>query len=176
MASVRDDDPEDYQRLDYSLLQNGAVTLYWRPAYLDADVEWLTTHGYRVHRWDASAWSSVEQMHDDLARELAFPDYYGRNLDALNDCLRDLKMPREGGVALVLRRFDAFALREPRVAEAILDIAEHASRGYLVFGHRFVVLVQSDDPQITFGPLGAVSASWNRREWLTASRNPGEPT
>ena len=31
--------------------------------------------------------SSMAQMHDTLARELNFPEWYGRNLDALHDCL-----------------------------------------------------------------------------------------
>lgn len=29
-------------------------------------------------------------IHELLARELAFPEWYGRNLDALFDCLTDL--------------------------------------------------------------------------------------
>jgi hypothetical protein len=40
-------------------------------------------------------------MHSDLAALLEFPDYYGRNLDALNDCLRDVAAAdygvRDGG-------------------------------------------------------------------------------
>ena len=31
--------------------------------------------------------SSMAEMHDILSRELNFPDWYGRNLDALHDCL-----------------------------------------------------------------------------------------
>ena len=31
--------------------------------------------------------SSIAEIHDILARELPFPDWYGRNLDALHDCL-----------------------------------------------------------------------------------------
>ena len=30
---------------------------------------------------------SMIQLHDALSRELNFPAYYGRNLDALHDCL-----------------------------------------------------------------------------------------
>ena len=30
---------------------------------------------------------SREEMHDLLARELNFPEWYGKNLDALHDCL-----------------------------------------------------------------------------------------
>ncbi len=31
--------------------------------------------------------SSMAQMHEVLARELSFPEWYGKNLDALHDCL-----------------------------------------------------------------------------------------
>ncbi len=31
-----------------------------------------------------------EPYHDILARELDFPAYYGRNLDALHDCLTEI--------------------------------------------------------------------------------------
>ncbi len=31
--------------------------------------------------------SSMAEMHDALVRELNFPAWYGRNLDALHDCL-----------------------------------------------------------------------------------------
>ena len=30
---------------------------------------------------------SMAELHDLLARELNFPEWYGRNLDALHDCL-----------------------------------------------------------------------------------------
>ncbi len=30
------------------------------------------------------------ELHDHLVKELMLPDYYGRNLDALNDCLQDI--------------------------------------------------------------------------------------
>ncbi len=31
-----------------------------------------------------------EMLHDTLAETLGFPDWYGRNLDALHDCLTDI--------------------------------------------------------------------------------------
>lgn len=171
MASFRDDD-QNYQRVDYRLLQNGAVTLYCRRAYLEEDMAWLVGHGYRIHRWDTSKWRSEAEVHSAIASELAFPDYYGNSLDALYDCLSDLVIPADAGLALVLDRFDSFARQSHGVAQAILDIAQDASRRYLLFGQRFLVLVQSDDAQIEFAPLGAVPANWNHREWSKASRDP----
>ena len=38
----------------------------------------------------AAAWDTPEKAHEALAQALAFPDYYGGNLDALHDCLTDL--------------------------------------------------------------------------------------
>ena len=38
----------------------------------------------------AAAWHTARDAHDALAQALRFPDYYGRNLDALHDCLTDL--------------------------------------------------------------------------------------
>ena len=34
-----------------------------------------------------------EAVYDYLTRELAFPAYFGRNLDALHDCLTDIGAP-----------------------------------------------------------------------------------
>ena len=40
------------------------------------------------------------EAHEFLARELRFPDYYGGNLDALEDCLGDIYQPTR----IVVRR------------------------------------------------------------------------
>ena len=45
----------------------------------------------------------------ELGVELGFPEYYGQNLDALDDCLADVDVPADGGVAIVLRGYDRFA-------------------------------------------------------------------
>lgn len=45
---------------------------------------------------DFAVLTTVEQMHDVLARDLNLPAHYGRNLDALWDCLTtDVKGPVE---------------------------------------------------------------------------------
>ena len=47
----------------------------------------------RIAVLDGDAISTREELHDALARELALPAWYGRNLDALYDCLTDLSVP-----------------------------------------------------------------------------------
>lgn len=44
-------------------------------------------------RLDANKMGSKEQLHDYLTHMLFLPSYYGRNLDALYDCLSDIHQP-----------------------------------------------------------------------------------
>ena len=39
---------------------------------------------------DEARFTSAQDVHACVAKELNFPDYYGANLDALNDCLGDI--------------------------------------------------------------------------------------
>lgn len=63
-----------------------------------------------------------ERAHDYLARALHFPDYYGRNLDALYDCLGEL-----GPCTLVLTGAEALR-REHGYGEKLLDVLADAAR------------------------------------------------
>lgn len=109
-------------------------------------------------------------MHRNVAAALSFPDYYGMNLDALNDCLSDVEIPADGGLAIILLRFNVFASQHRDEAQSILDIFADNARRFLLFGRRLLVLAQSDDPRISFEPVGAMSVQWNPKEWLNASR------
>lgn len=161
---------EDYQRLDWALLQNGAVTLYYRIELLDDDIDWLVRHGYRVHQFDCSDWRGEDAFHDAVSSALGFPDYYGRNVAALNDCLSDLDIPEETGCALVFRRFDKFAAIDPDFAQWVLEVIQQNSRRLSLWGKRLLALLQSDDPRLAFRPVGACDVTWNRREWLNKNR------
>jgi ribonuclease inhibitor len=42
---------------------------------------------------DFARLDTAEAVYDHLERELSFPPYFGRNLDALHDCLTDVGAP-----------------------------------------------------------------------------------
>ena len=44
---------------------------------------------------DGRRMTSRESAHQQLAQALDFPSYYGRNLDALHDCLGDIDIPTQ---------------------------------------------------------------------------------
>jgi hypothetical protein len=154
----------------YRLAANGAVTMFRRPAVLDETVAWLADHGYLIHRWDAGSWATQADFHAAVKQELDFPDYYGQgSLDGFDDCLRDVATYDYGasrdatGTILVFTGYDTYAAREPRAAQVILDVIADTARLAMLFGHRMLCLVQSDDPDITFEPVGATAVSWAER-------------
>jgi RNAse (barnase) inhibitor barstar len=163
---------------DYRLVQDTFVTMFRDGGLLESTTGWLAGRGYQVVAVDAGGWLGEPDLHRDLALALRFPDYYGRNLDALNDCLRDVASweygadPTAAGLVLVLRHYDRFAARQPRAAHAVLDIFAARARGGALFGHRMMCLVQSDDPGLRFPPVGATPVMWNDAEWLDSGRGP----
>ena len=73
-------------------------------------------------------WAS---FHDVFANELGFPDFYGRNMDAWNDCMGSLDDPDDcmttvhapvGGVlTLQLDHVAEFAKRCPEIYDALIE-------------------------------------------------------
>ncbi len=158
------------QALDWHILRDGGISLYLRSAYLEEDVEWLHSRGYEIKEFDSGTWICEAAMHDALAFHLSFPPYYGKNLDALNDCMsEDLAVPLKGGLVLVLKHFNRFAAVSD-IARTVLRIFATASRCHMLSGRRLIALIQSDDPRLSFDGLGAVHATWNSREWLWKDR------
>lgn len=162
--------PAEVERIDWKLLEHGAVTLYHKGSVLSGDLGWLRQHGYTVHELDGVAWREGSDFHADAKRVLGFPAYYAGNLAAWIDCLAELPVADDGGMAIVLRRFDGFAKLQPQLAQTILDSLESTSRRFLLTGRRLLALVQSDDPRIRFERVGALPVTWNPREWTDADR------
>ncbi len=162
--------PADVQRLDWMLLERGAVALYHKGSVLSGDVGWFRQQGYAIHELDGAGWHSPADFHAAAQTGLNFPAYYAKNLAAWIDCLAELPVPDESGLLIVLRRFDVFAKAEPQLAQTILDSLESASRRFLLTGRRLIALVQSDDPRIRFERVGALPVTWNPREWTDADR------
>jgi Barstar (barnase inhibitor) len=160
----------------YRLVLNGAVTLFWRHEVLDDTTTWLADHGYQLFRLDAAAWTTQADFHRDIKAALSFPDHYGDNLDAFNDCVGDVATYGYGadqkatGTVLVFTGYDAFTRHEPHTAQTILDILADRARFAMLFGHRMLTLVQSNDPEVTFGPVGATPVGWNEAEAFRAAR------
>jgi hypothetical protein len=164
--------------LDFAVLRDGGISIYLRHDYLTEDITWLEQAGYKVVRLACEEWSSERDMHANLSSAFSFPDYYGMNLDALDEVITEIDVPFSGGVVLVLLSYDRFASgrggpiagSQYHPAEALLDILSRASHEFLLTGRRFLTFVQSSNPQLGIPKLGGHTPSWNWREWLDSNR------
>jgi len=82
-------------------------------------------------------------FHDHVMKTLAFPDYYGRNLDALWDCLVDMVIPFENHIIRIegVRKFKA----------ACSDFADRAVRCFIDLqteNHCRAVVLFDDSPSL----------------------------
>lgn len=159
-----------WDRLDFQLLLDGAVTLYYSADIMHEDCEWLKQHKYKVRDLDASNWNTEAAFHADVKRILEFPSYYGENLNAFSDCLSDLEMDEEGGFAIAIMHFNSFFRVMPDRAQAVLDIIETNSRRHLLIGKRLIALVQTDNPRVVYEHVGCITPSWNPRERMERNR------
>jgi RNAse (barnase) inhibitor barstar len=163
MAAFPDDLYFLHDRLDWKIFQNGWSSLYHKTEILEKDLDWFTNAGFRAIFIDCSAWSSHGAMHDDLQKALSFPGFYGKNLDAFNDCLTDIEIPGEG-LVVVLRSFD---LVEKETAYSIVDIFAQNSRHHILFGRKLLLLLQVTTPTFQLPAVGACPVFWNGAEFFT---------
>ena len=92
---------------------------------------------------DGTAFTSDERLHDELAFKLGLPEWYGRNFDALLDCLSSIDDPHENLCAhlelhpgkpmvLQIRGFSGTSANEgllKKFAQTISDANERLSKG-----------------------------------------------
>ncbi len=119
---------------------------------------------------DAAKWKTEKDFHNEIKNLLEFPDHYNGNLDALNDCLCDIEFGKFDGMVIALENYDEWHRKNKDCSETILDIMADCSYHHLLFGNRLAVLVQSNDPQIEFKPVGQKPVMWNPKEWQNKNR------
>ena len=52
----------------------------------------MKQEAFTEYKLDFANITTKEELHDLLAEDLSLPDYYGRNLDALYDCLTQMPL------------------------------------------------------------------------------------
>jgi len=79
--------------------------------------------GLAVFRIDIGHAKSKKDFLGHVARALEFPDWFGGNWDALNDCLTDLDwLSIETGYVLILENSEHFGARIPQEFEKAITV------------------------------------------------------
>ncbi|SDK25907.1 Barstar, RNAse (barnase) inhibitor [Catalinimonas alkaloidigena] len=155
--------PQQEPAADIQLIQDSSIILYRNNGFLDEDLVTLSKLNYHIIDINVAKWN-IKHVHKHLKEALGFPGYYGENLNAFNDCLRDLYDTRFRGLVLVFRRFDNLTDQSRSFCEALLDIIAHTSRNWSLTGYFFIGMFQSNDPDLEFGKLGGINPQWNSQE------------
>ncbi len=65
----------------------------------------------------------MTEFYDTMAKVFRFPDYFGRNLDALEECLNDLFVDRSKAYRLLIVNGDQLLCEsDERTVNAVFDI------------------------------------------------------
>jgi hypothetical protein len=156
----------------FQLFQTSPINLFYRAEVLEETVQDLRAHKYLVHEFDCRNYKVDNALLWDVGLRLGFPYEEGwrPGLDGFNDFLSDVTVPDESGLFLAFKHFDSFYNQFQSYAHQVLEIFAHNSRMNLLYGWRFAILIQNDDPLLQFEPIGALPTSWNRKEWITKTR------
>jgi hypothetical protein len=88
--------------------------------------DWIVRRGLKLAKLDGSCIISKGELMDAVARSLSLPDYFGRNWDALDECLRDLEWLRAPGYVILLTDADRLWQKDPGTFIVFLDVVARA--------------------------------------------------
>ena len=96
--------------------------------------------GLGIFRIDMGNAGSKEDFLAYIAEKLQFPNWFGRNWDALNDCLTD---PTKTGHVLIFQNCENFATRHRRDFESAIAVFVAAADYWRSQGQPFWVLFEA---------------------------------
>ncbi len=140
-------------RLDDEILLDGPICIYSNEENLNKDLEWFRESGYTVYDFDTSVWTA-EIAHQEFKSEMGFPQYYGNNLDAFDECLSDMYKDNYIGQVIVFRHFDKFRESDERFCNTILEIIADQSWTWLVSFHKLIGIIQVDNRKFLAPRIG----------------------
>jgi RNAse (barnase) inhibitor barstar len=112
---------------------------------------------------DGSACVDEESLHTTLASALEFPDWYGRNWDALWDLMRDLHRTSRD-LTVVVTRSEQLARNCPDGFRFVVHDFAHAIHLFQARWKRLSLVLQTDAPKLC-APIAPDDDS-DRFEWL----------
>lgn len=96
------------------------------PDTVDAAVRQARQRGATPHVVDGSQLSTKRGTLDAIAAALSFPEWAGRNLDALYDCLIDLSWLPVGEHVLIWSGHRMLAEHDPRTYQGVTSVLRDA--------------------------------------------------
>jgi hypothetical protein len=134
---------------------SGVYVLQSDSSYQDLE-RLVTGNGLALFHVKGKDIGTKEQLLAAIADKLRFPDYFGSNWDALEDCLTDMSWHKTEGFVILCDESDTLAKQSPEEWEIALDILHDSAKFWHDQQKLFLVLL--------------LGASDNTKQRLTAVR------
>lgn len=85
-----------------------------------------------------------DQFLDSSAKILRFPDYFGNNWDAFEDCLTDMSWHVSEGYVILYDRFHTLAENSPRDFRTVLQIFRESAKFRRNEGKAFFIVLHGE--------------------------------
>ena len=113
--------------LDARLRELERAGPYVAPPNLEAVAKAAKKAGMALLRVDLKGVHDKQGLLDAIATALKFPEWFGENWDALEDCLTDLSWQKARGYVLVLEHCAELAKHAPRELEVAVEVFENVA-------------------------------------------------
>ena len=98
-------------------------------------------HGLAFFLLDGAKITNKEQFLKEAAVQLQFPDYFGANWDAFEDCLTDMSWHEAGGYVIMFDGAAAFAERSPEQFNMAVQIFRSCAEFWRDRNRLFLVML-----------------------------------
>ena len=89
---------------------------------LNVPVSYYTENNIRYVFVDGNACKHIENCYSTLQQQLSIPDYFGNNLDALEEVLADLDWIKEEKIKIIISNSSSLLANDPAKKKGFLDI------------------------------------------------------
>lgn len=93
---------------------------------------------------DFSLIETLDDLHDILFEKFGFPDFYGRNINALIDCISSIRYPEEGMTSFFLNRDEFLLIRTRNMATSNENISTFLIRAIECLNEREQLTIKQD--------------------------------
>ncbi len=100
---------------------------------------------YALIELDAAQLTTKSTLMHEFAQAFQFPDYFGNNWDALEECLNDLSWLNQRRVVLIIEHTNALMQHEPELWATTQEILQAVSATWQAEQRAFVVLLRASD-------------------------------
>lgn len=93
--------------------------------------------------------NDISSLHDDFKQKLGFPDFYGKNINALIDCLSSMRFPEEGMSELTLKEDETL----------ILELKDFSNSNMIIINNLLIAIEEVNKREANRGRTASILLS-----------------